>query len=96
MQRISPSAAILISTPSSTFPTVPALNPLFLMSFTEITGEVSVKPYPSITGIPAAVNTLVNLGCNAALPDTNNSSSPPSASCHFEKINLRAILSWNS
>jgi hypothetical protein len=46
--------------------------------------------------MPAAVKTLVNLGCKAALPETNNSNSPPNASCHFEKINFFAIFNWNS
>jgi hypothetical protein len=34
------------------------------------TGEVSVKPYPSITGISAAANIRANRGCKAALPET--------------------------
>ena len=41
---ISPSSAILISTPSIGFPTHPILNPLFLMSLTVNTGDVSVRP----------------------------------------------------
>ena len=92
LQRISPSAAIFTSTSSITLPTVPTLKPLFLRSFTEITGEVSVNPYPSITGIPAAAKMRVNLVCKAALPDTISSRFPPSPSFHLLKISLRAIF----
>ena len=66
------------------------------MSLTEITGEVSVKPYPSITGISAAAKILAKRGCNAALPETIKSRFPPKPSFHLLKINFLAIFSWNS
>ncbi len=45
LERISPSSAIRTSTPGSGWPTVPILT--FSRVLTEITGEVSERPYPS-------------------------------------------------
>jgi hypothetical protein len=64
-----------------------------LISNIVYTGEVSVKPYPSITGISAAANIRANRGCKAALPETIKSRLPPKPSFHLLKISLRAILS---
>ena len=44
LHRISPSLAILSSTPSIAFPTQPNFRPRLLISLTVSTGEVSVKP----------------------------------------------------
>ena len=66
------------------------------MSLTEITGEVSVRPYPSTRVIPAAVKIRASRGCKAALPEAMSSKLPPKASCHFDRINFLAILSLNS
>src|SRR5690554_3310247 len=43
-------------------------------------------------GISAARNILAKRGCKAAAPEAIASTSPPSASCHLEKINFRAIF----
>ena len=66
------------------------------MSHTEITGDVSVSPYPSTRVIPAAVNTLASLDCKGALPEQISSKFPPNASCHLERISFFAIFNLNS
>ena len=50
--RISPSAAMRTSTPGNGLPTVPMRKASGV--FTEMTGEVSVRPYPSRITSPAA------------------------------------------
>ena len=54
-----------------------------------MTGEVSVKPYPSETGIPAAQKTRDKRGCNAADPEAIKRTFPPKASRHLLKITFR-------
>ena len=61
-------------------------NPIFPMYGSEF--SISAKltpPYSLLNGVDYA-----------ALPETSNSNSPPSASCHLEKINFLAIFNWNS
>ena len=45
-----------------------------------------------MTGISAALNTLANLDCKAALPEATAFNSPPKASFHLLKISFRAIF----
>ena len=42
----------------------------------------------------AAKKILANLGCKAAEPEAIAFTFPPNASCHFEKISLRAMANF--
>ena len=55
--------------------------------FTEMTGDVSDNPQPSIIGIPLAVKKRANLAY-VALPDSIISSPSSQTSLIFEKINF--------
>ena len=52
-----PSESIRTSIPSIMGPVVPIMTPSGSMVLIEMVGEVSVRPYPSRMGIPAAQNT---------------------------------------
>ena len=90
--KISPSSAIFTFTPSSIFPTLPILTASAVGAFAEITGEVSVRPYPSQTRILAAQKILASRGCSAAAPEPIIFTFPPSASRHLLNTTLLAIF----
>jgi hypothetical protein len=94
LHKISPSSAILTSTSAISLPTVPNCAWYFPKPFTEITGEVSVRPYPSNTGMLAAQNTLAKRGCKAAPPDIRVFTSPPKAARHLGNTNTLAMANW--
>src|SRR5688572_27746578 len=94
LHRISPSSAIFTSTFSINVPTVPNILFFGFILFTLITGDVSVKPYPSNIGTLAAVNTLNSLTWQAAEPVTIAFTFAPNASLHLLKINLLAMPNW--
>ncbi len=56
-----------------------------------MTGEVSVRPYPSIITIRAAVKILSSLTWQAAEPVTIAFTFPPNAALHLLKISLLAM-----
>ena len=89
LTQISPSSAIFNSKQSKTVPTQPTWKSIGSTRETEITGEVSVKPYPSEIGIPAAQKTRDKRGCKAAEPEVIKRIFPPNASLHLLKINFR-------
>ena len=82
--RISPSSANLNSMQSSTGPTVPGCSSFLAGLLTEITGDVSVSPYPSNTYILAAVNVRMMRSWMEEPPDTIIIGLPPICSRHFE------------
>ncbi len=62
--------------------------------FTKITGDVSVSPYPSRIGSPAAKKNLLISGASGAPPDTKYRSRPPVRALSFPNTSVCAIAYW--
>jgi len=76
----SPSSAIRIDVPGSGHPMLPCWWAPGVGRFTHVAAEVSVRPYPSMIGMPTEANHQDSLGSRRAEPEMKNFTRPPNRS----------------